>query len=480
MLRTKIICTLGPSSQDKETITRLIQAGMNIARVNLSHGDYEEHSKKIVALREACSELNTNVALLLDTKGPEIRLGNFKGGKAVLETGQDFTLTTAPVIGDREQAFVNYEKLAKTVVPGDKILLSDGLIELCVKEVIGEKAVCRVVNGGVLTDRQGVNIPGKSLDLPALSKKDIEDIIFGINMGIDFVAASFVRKASDVKDIRKVLNSNGGEEVHIIAKIENGEGVQNIDEIINAADGIMVARGDLGVEIPVQEIPLVQKKIIAKCNAAGKPVVTATQMLDSMIRNPRPTRAEVTDVANAIFDGTDAIMLSGETASGKYPVEAVRMMASIAQKADNALVEKAKHRTQNPRPMIAKSVTDAISHATCSIAAEIKAAAIITSTKSGYTARAVAKYRPTAPIIAVTFREKTLRTLQIVYGVIPVLARETSSTDEMFSEAVRSALNTGIVKNGDMVVITAGVPINVTGTTNLIRVHEVENDIIIK
>ncbi len=309
-----------------------------------------------------------------------------------------------------------------------------------------------------------------------MAKKDIEDIIFGIGMGADFIAASFIRKAADVNEIRKLLDLNGGSDVHIIAKIENREGVQNIDEIINAADGIMIARGDLGVEIPVQEIPLVQKRIIGKCNAAGKPVVTATQMLDSMIRNPRPTRAEVTDVANAIFDGTDAIMLSGETAAGKYPIESVRMMASIAQKADQALIEHTKHKALNAKPITAKSVTDAISHATCSIASELKAKAIITSTKSGYTARAVAKYRPGAPIIAVTFKEKVLKTLQIVHGVVPLKVEETSSTDEMFFEAVRGAVSSGMVKKGDLVVITAGVPVNVTGTTNLIRVHVVGDE----
>ncbi len=476
MLRTKIICTLGPSSEDKYIMSQLIQAGMNIARVNLSHGDHEEHSKRIKVLRETCRELKSNVALLLDTKGPEIRLGTFYGGKVTLEKGQEFTITSTPIIGNEKEAFINYEKISKTVVPGDRILLSDGLIELQVKEIRGERVICNVVNGGQLSDRQGVNIPNKSLDLPSLAKKDIEDIIFGIGMGADFIAASFIRKAADVNEIRKLLDSNGGSDIHIIAKIENREGVQNIDEIINAADGIMIARGDLGVEIPVQEIPLVQKRIIGKCNAAGKPVVTATQMLDSMIRNPRPTRAEVTDVANAIFDGTDAIMLSGETAAGKYPIESVRMMASIAQKADQALIEHTKHKALNAKPITAKSVTDAISHATCSIASELKAKAIITSTKSGYTARAVAKYRPGAPIIAVTFKEKVLKTLQIVHGVVPLKVEETSSTDEMFFEAVRGAVSSGMVKKGDLVVITAGVPVNVTGTTNLIRVHVVGDE----
>jgi pyruvate kinase len=363
MLRTKIVCTLGPSSQDKHTITRLIRAGMNIARINLSHGNHEEHSKRIKVLRETCKELKVDVALLLDTKGPEIRLGTFFGGKVTLKKNQEFIITSKPMIGNNKEVFVNYDEISETVSPGDKILLADGLIELQVNKIQSDKVICIVLNGGELSDRQGVNIPNKSLTLPALAEKDIEDIIFGIEIGADFIAASFIRKAADVKEVRKVLEENGGSDIHIIAKIENREGVQNIDEIINSADGIMVARGDLGVEIPVQEVPLVQKRIIEKCNLAGKPVITATQMLDSMIRNPRPTRAEATDVSNAIFDGTDAIMLSGETAAGKYPVESVMMMASIAEKADQALIEHVKQRAID-----VKSVTDAISHATGSIA----------------------------------------------------------------------------------------------------------------
>lgn len=468
MLRTKIICTLGPSSENKHIIKQLINAGMNIARINLSHGNHEEHLKRINVLRQACEELKANVALLLDTKGPEIRLGTFFGGKVTLKKDQEFILTSTPMIGNDKEVFINYDNIAKTVKPGEKILLADGLIELCVNKIQGEKVICTVVNGGKLSDRQGVNIPNKSLPLPTLTQKDLEDIVFAINVGADFVAASFIRKATDVLEIRRILNENGGSDIHIIAKIENQEGVENIDEIIDVADGIMIARGDLGVEIAVQEVPLVQKQIIAKCNIAGKPVITATQMLDSMIRNPRPTRAETTDVANAIFDGSDAIMLSGETAAGKYPVEAVTMMASIAKKADKAIIDYIKQ-----RPIHVKSITDAISHATCTIASELGAKAIITSTKSGFTARAVAKFRPQVPIIAVSYNEKVLKTLQIVRSVIPLEVKETSSTDEMFIEAVKGALSSGMVKSGDLVVITAGVPANVTGTTNLIRVHVV-------
>lgn len=469
MLRTKIICTLGPSSEDKHTIRQLIKAGMNIARINLSHGTHDEHRKRINALKEVCGELKVNVALLLDTKGPEIRLGTFYGGKITLKKGQEFILTSKPLIGDEKIAFINFDNIAKTVEPGEKILLSDGLIELCVKKIEGENVICTVLNSGEIGDRQGVNIPNKSLPLPALTQRDIEDLQFAVKVGADFVAASFVRKADDVREIRRVLDKNGGSDIHIIAKIENQEGINNIDEIIDVADGIMIARGDLGVEIPVEDVPLVQKKIIFKCNIAGKPVITATQMLDSMIRNPRPTRAEATDVANAIFDGTDAIMLSGETAAGKYPVEAATMMAKIAEKADIAALEAGKQ-----RQITVKSITDAISHATCSIALELGAKAIITSTKSGYTARAVAKFRPKAPIIAVTYNEKVIKTLQLIRGVMPLKVNKTSTTDEMFHEALKGAVTSGMVISGDLVVITAGVPVNVTGTTNLIRVHVVE------
>lgn len=474
MLKTKIICTLGPSSETKEIIRELISAGMNIARLNFSHGTYEEHERRINNLRKACIEMGKIVALMLDTKGPEIRIGTFIKGKATLKRGQKFTLYLKPVPGDENGVYVTYRDLNKIVAKGDKILLDDGLIELEVINSGDDEILCNVVNGGEIGDKKGVNVPNKCLPLPAVTQKDIEDILFGIKMGVDFVAASFVRKASDVMEIRKILEENGGKDIHIIAKIENREGVDNIDKIIRVADGIMVARGDLGVEIPVEEVPLVQKLIIEKCNKAGKPVVTATQMLDSMIRNPRPTRAETTDVANAIFDGTDAIMLSGETAAGQYPVEAVKMMVKIAQKAEETL-----NFNDEKFPGSIKTITDAISHATCSIAKDLGVKAIITSTKSGYTAREVAKFRPEIPIIAVTPREKVLRTLQIVRGVWPLQVGNTHSTDEMFKEAVEGALKSGQVQKGDMVVITAGVPVNVTGTTNLVRVFIV-GDVVLR
>jgi pyruvate kinase len=466
MLKTKIICTLGPASENKEVISRLISAGMNIARLNFSHGTHEEHRARINNLREAAREMGANIALMLDTRGPEIRLGTFKNGKAYLKEGQEFALSLEPIEGNENRVYVTYDGLNKLVTRYDKILLADGLIELEVKEINSKEVLCTVINGGEISDKKGVNVPNKSLPLPAITQKDVEDLLFGISMGIDFVAASFVRKASDVLEIRKILEENGASDVHIIAKVENREGVNNIDEIIRVADGVMVARGDLGVEIPVEEVPLVQKYIIEKCNKAGKPVVTATQMLESMMRNPRPTRAETTDVANAIFDGTDAIMLSGETAAGHYPVEAVKMMAKIAKKAEESMSLK-----KEKEPAVIKTITDAISHATCSIARDLGVKAIITSTKSGYTARAVAKFRPEVPIIAVTPRKKVTRTLQIVRGVWPLQVEDTRSTDEMFKEAVEGALKSGLVQKGDMVVITAGAPVNVTGTTNLIRVH---------
>ncbi|MDI3480527.1 MAG: pyruvate kinase [Tepidanaerobacteraceae bacterium] len=469
MLKTKIICTLGPASESKDVISRLISAGMNIARLNFSHGTYDEHTRRIINLREAARELKANVALMLDTRGPEIRVGTFAKKKAVLKEGQDFALSMVPVEGNEERVFVTYKDLYKYVEKGDKILVADGLIELEVKESGEREVLCRVVNGGEISDKKGVNIPNKSIPQPAVTQKDVEDILFGIRMGIDFVAASFIRKASDVLEIRKILEENGAEDVQIIAKIENREGVNNIDEIIDAADGVMIARGDLGVEIPVEEIPLIQKDIIAKCNEAGKPVVTATQMLDSMMRNPRPTRAETTDVANAIFDGTDAIMLSGETAAGSYPVETVKTMVKIAKKAEDSI-----HFRRYKEPKVIKTVTDAISHASCSIAYDLGVKAIITSTKSGHTARAVAKFRPEIPIIAVTPREKVIKTLQIVRGVWPLQVKDTRSTDEMFKEAVKGALKSRIVQKGDKVVITAGVPVNVTGTTNLIRVYIID------
>lgn len=475
MIRTKIICTLGPASNNKNVIGDMIEAGMNIARINLSHGSHEEHMERISILRQMEEELGANIALMLDTKGPEIRIGDFEREKIHLEKGQEFTLTTRPVMGNEHIVFVNYDKLPEIISKGNTILLSDGLIELRVLKVDENDVLCTVKNNGEIKSRQGLNIPGKILPLPAVTQKDLEDILFAIKIKADFIAASFVRKAADIIEVKEILEENGGYDIQVIAKIENREGVDNIDEILRVADAIMIARGDLGVEIPVEEVPMIQKRIINKCNLVGKPVITATQMLDSMIRTPRPTRAEATDVANAIYDGTDAIMLSGETAAGLYPVETIQTMVRIASRTEQSYYESNPLRAKTP----VDTITDAISYATCDMAKELKAKAIITSTKSGYTAKAVAKYRPSAPILAVTPREDVMKNLQIVRGVYPIKSIDSKTTDEMFKAAIEAALKSEIVKKGDLVIITAGVPANISGTTNLIRVHVV-GDVILK
>jgi pyruvate kinase len=445
-------------------------AGMDVARLNFSHGTHEEHVVTIAAARQAIAEQHSNVALLLDTKGPEIRIGIFAEGSVILKEGEHFKLITDEVIGSETGVHVNYRGLVHDVEPGMKILLDDGLIILEVMETTANEIRCLVLNGGELTNRKGVNVPGALLSLPAMSDKDREDIVFAVKNDLDFIAASFVRKPSDVLAIRAILEEHRSH-IQIIAKIENQEGVDNLDKILAVADGIMVARGDLGVEIPTEDVPLVQKMIITKCNSVGKPVITATQMLDSMIRNPRPTRAEASDVANAIFDGTDAVMLSGETAVGRYPLETVQTMARIAERAETAL-----HYAQmleNFDPPAERSVTDAISYATCYAAQELGAKAIITATQSGFTAKAVSKYKPKARIIAVTPREPVARKLALTWGTFPVLCRPTNSTDEMFATAIEAALGSGYISNGDLVIITAGVPVGVSGTTNLLRVHTV-------
>lgn len=471
MRRTKIVCTIGPASDSVEMIKKLLEAGMNVARLNFSHGTQEEHRRRIAAIRTAAREAGRNVAVMLDTKGPEIRLGVLKEEPVLLQEGEELTLTTADIQGDRQRMPVNYPGLPGDVREGDTILLADGLIALTVLSVSGTEIKCRVENGGELTSRKGVNVPGVVVNLPAITEKDIQDIKFGIEQRLDFIAASFVRKAADVLAIRQILEEAGAD-IDIIAKIENREAVNNLDEIIKVTDGVMVARGDLGVEIPAEEVPLVQKAIIERCNRAGKPVVTATQMLESMIQNPRPTRAEASDVANAIFDGTDAVMLSGETAAGKYPVEAVETMARIAQRAEAALSYEemlGKKRMVSPQ----RTVTDAISYATCATAQDLGAAAIISSTESGHTAKMVSKYRPRAPIIAVTPHARVMRKLALTWGVQPLLAGVRKNTDEMMTAAIEVSLSAGLIKGGDLVVITAGVPVGVHGTTNLIRVHTV-------
>lgn len=472
MRKTKMICTVGPASESEEILEQIIKAGMNASRHNFSHGDHEEHRGRIEKVRAIAKKLNKQIAIVLDTKGPEIRTGKFEPNKVELQMGAEFTIYAGgDVVGDTTKCSVTYEGLAKDVKPGNTILIDDGLVGLTVKEIEGNAIKCVVNNTGLVGTHKGVNVPGVSIKLPALTAKDEADLKFGCEMGVSAVAASFIRKADDVLAIRKLLNENGGENILIISKIENQEGVDNIDAILEASDGIMVARGDLGVEIPIENVPGVQKMIIQKCNAAGKPVVTATQMLDSMIRNPRPTRAEVSDVANAIYDGTDAIMLSGESANGTYPVEAVQTMARIAETTEAQLqykvaVSNAKHHIP--------AIAGVISRATCNAAAELEAAAILTSTQSGATAKRISQCRPECPIVAVTPCDKVAKQLVFSWGVFPILADKMESTDEMMEKSVEIAEANGFVKKGDTVVIAAGVPVDKIGATNLMKVSVVE------
>lgn len=463
--KTKIICTLGPSTDKPGVLEAMLEAGMNVSRFNFSHGSHPDMGKRMEMLRTASAKMNKKVALLLDTKGPEMRLGKFEGGKVRLEAGTKFTLTARDILGTKDIATVNYNLLAQEVAVGNIILLSDGLVSLHIDELQGDDIITTVQNTGDISDRKRVAVPGAILNLPFLSAQDEADILFGVSQDMDFIAASFVQRAADILAIRKLLE-NANVHMEIIAKIENAEGVKNIDEILKVADGIMVARGDLGVEIPAEEVPIVQKKLIKKCNIAGKPVITATQMLESMMVNPRPTRAEASDIANAIMDGTDCIMLSGETASGDYPVEAVQTMAKIAIRAEETLASNALIRAQC-------TTTDAISHATVQVAQEIHAAAIVTATENGYTARMVSKYRPNARIIAVTPNEKTIRRMMLFWGVQPLLGVSAKNTDDMVRNAIHKSVEEELLKKGDLVVITAGVPIGMSGTTNMIRVHVV-------
>ncbi|MBA2871724.1 pyruvate kinase [Anoxybacillus calidus] len=479
MRKTKIVCTIGPASESVEKLVELIEAGMNVARLNFSHGDYEEHGMRIKNIREAAKLTGKTVAILLDTKGPEIRTHNMENGAIELKEGSEVIISMEEVLGTPEKFSITYTGLIDDVTVGSKILLDDGLIGLEVLAIDKEKGEIKtkVLNSGVLKNKKGVNVPGVRVNLPGITEKDAQDILFGIEQGIDFIAASFVRRASDVLEIRELLEMNNALHIQIIPKIENQEGVDNIDEILEVADGLMVARGDLGVEIPAEEVPLVQKELIKKCNALGKPVITATQMLDSMQRNPRPTRAEASDVANAIFDGTDAIMLSGETAAGCYPVEAVKTMHQIASRTEQALQYRdlLAQRTKQS----GTTITDAIGQSVAHTALNLDVAAIVTPTVSGNTARMISKYRPKAPIVAVTADEAVSRKLALVWGVYPKVAPQANSTDEMLDIAVEAAVETGIVKHGDLVVITAGVPVGETGSTNLMKVHVV-GDIIAK
>lgn len=469
MRKTKIVCTLGPACRSEEVLRQMMLAGMDVARINFSHGTYEEHSAALATLFKLREELRRPVAALLDTKGPEIRLGNFKNHKELLEPGQSFVLTGQPVEGDSQRVSISYPGLCHDVKAGDSILLDDGLIELRVEEILGGEIHCRVLNGGAISDHKGVNVPNVSLSLPYISEQDRKDLCFGIQAGFDFVAASFVRTAQDVQSLRELLKENGGQHIRIISKIENAEGVRNIDEIIRVSDGIMVARGDMGVEIPFEKVPRIQKELIHKVYQSGKIVITATQMLESMVKNPRPTRAEATDVANAIYDGTSAIMLSGETAAGAYPVEAVRTMDKIARETEQDINYRGRFlQFQEPA---ARNVTNAISHATCMTAYDLEASAILTVTESGQTARMISKYRPDIPIIGCTINETVYRQLAMSWGVTPILCQLKEDTDSLFNHAVQRAKEEQLISDGDLVVITAGVPLGIPGTTNLLKVH---------
>jgi len=469
MRKTKIVCTLGPATDDPAVLKKLFLNGLDVARFNFSHGTHEEQLERLNLFRKIRDELKQPAAALMDTKGPEVRLKTFKDGKIELTKGDKFTLTTNDVEGTEEIVSVTYSKLPQNLNNGDRVLIDDGLIELRVTGTTGKEIYTEVINGGEVSDKKGVNLPSITLDIPFLSEKDKGDILFGIENDYDYIAASFVRNADDVKQIKNFLSDNNGSFIKIISKIENNDGVRNIDEILRVSDGIMVARGDMGVEIPFEEIPSLQKMIIAKTKRAGKPVITATQMLDSMIRNPRPTRAEITDVANAIYDGTSAIMLSGETAVGKYPELSVATMAKIALKTETSI--DFKKNLEQEKLCSTKNVTDAISYSTCSAAHSLDAAAIITITKSGHTSRMVSRHRPNCPTIASTPLKKVYNQLAVIWGVIPVLSSVAETTDEIFQKAVDDAKSTGLLKNGDLVIITGGMPVGISGTTNMIKIH---------
>lgn len=472
MRKTKIVCTLGPATDNEDVLRKLMLAGMNVARLNFSHGTHEEQKKRMDMVKKLRTELGLPIAILLDTKGPEIRTRDFEGGKVEVKAGDFFTLTTRDIVGDSTITSITYKDLYKDVQVGTHILIDDGLIELEVTSISGEDILCTVITGGPISNHKGINVPDVHLNMPYLSDADENDILFGIEQDVDFVAASFVRSAKDVLEIRELLNANGGQRINIISKIENSEGVNHIDDIIYVSDGIMVARGDMGVEIPCEEVPVIQKMIINKVYMAGKQVITATQMLDSMIKNPRPTRAETTDVANAIYDGTSAVMLSGESAAGKYPVEAVEMMAKIAERAEAAIDYKKNfyhyERAAN------QNVTDAVCHAACTTAIDLNAAAVIIVTKSGVSARNISKYRPSCNIIAGTTSDKAYRQLNMSWGVTPVHLEEQNEVFTLFDHAVAAGKKQGLLQAGDKVVIGAGVPLGISGNTNMLKVQVVE------
>ena len=474
MRRTKIICTLGPAVDSEDMIRTLIRTGMDAARFNFSHGSPPEHLERLNRLKSVRDAMGRPVATILDTKGPEIRIKSFETKTITLEPGDPFTLTTEDVTGNQGLVSVTYPQLHEELQPGQEILIDDGLVAIRVERIEGTNIVCTVENGGTLSANKSINIPGVHIQLPALTEKDIDDIRFGVENDFDFIAASFVRRAADVEAVRAVLHDCGGDDVKIIAKIENQEGVDNLDEILEAADGIMVARGDLGVEIPAARVPILQKQMIRKGLQQGKPVITATQMLDSMMRNPRPTRAEVSDVANAVYDGTGSVMLSGETAGGKYPVEALTAMVGIVTETESAIDYWKQFQKQRVLP--ASNINDAITHTCCLTAKDLNAKAILTATSSGRSARMICRFRPACPIAALTMHEKVRRQLNISWGVTPYLTGEVNSTDRIFSLSAEVALKERLVENGDTVVITAGVPLGKSGSTNLIKAQVIDEE----
>jgi pyruvate kinase len=471
MRMTKIVCTLGPAVDDDNLLEQLILGGMDVARLNFSHGTHDEQRVRVDRVKKVRENLDIPVSLLLDTKGPEIRLGKFEKGEVILKENNEFVLVNENILGTELRSTISHKQLYKDVKIGTKILINDGLVAIEVQKVVGKDIHCKILNGGAVSNNKGVNIPETDTHLPAITDQDIKDIKFAIENGFDFIACSFVRKASNVIEVREILKKYGGQDLMIISKIENREGVDNFDEILMVSDGIMVARGDLGVEIPPEEVPIVQKMIIKKCYQSGKPVITATQMLDSMIKNPRPTRAEASDVANAVYDGTSAIMLSGETAIGIYPVASVKTMVKIAQMAEKSIDYGSTLAALQFK--LVDNVTNAISYATCSIARQLKAAAIISSTQSGQTARMISRFRAYCPIIATTSNPRVQRQLCISWGVVPLLVREALNVEEMFDIGVKKALDINLVKQGDTIVITAGGPVGIVGTTNLLKVQTV-------
>ncbi|MCI8948064.1 MAG: pyruvate kinase [Lachnospiraceae bacterium] len=470
MRKTKIVCTIGPASESEEKLRDLMKAGMNVARFNFSHGTHDEHKIKFGRVLKVSGELGLSVATLLDTKGPEIRLRDFEGGRVELKAGQEFTLTTEEIMGNENRATITYKNLRQDVKPGMRILIDDGKIEMEVSEIKGEEILCSVKNGGTVSNHKGINVPDAELSMPYVSEVDREDILFGIGMGFDFIAASFVRTKEDILDLKKILDEHKSP-MKIIAKIESMQGIRNLREILDVSDGIMVARGDMGVELPPEEVPVIQKKMIKMAVAAGKHVITATQMLESMIHNPRPTRAETNDVANAIYDGTTAIMLSGESAAGKYPVEAVETMARIAERTEQDIDYNGRMLRDTPRNLT--DVTTAISYATCTTAMHLDAEAIITVTMSGFTADMVSRYKPESMVIGCSVNPRVCRQMALLWGVTPVLMSREDNTEDLFDEAIRLAKKQNLIHNKGKVVLTAGVPLGVSGSTNMIQVLEV-------